>query len=178
VAGIQEALQNQHCGHLIDDVAASGSRCTACGIQVPVGLGGAHAFIPQMNRELRSFVQLCGKGARGLGAGAVVPGEMQWQANNNLGHLMAARQARQGAQVGPCLCAVQRQQRLRGQAQCIRERNANAAFAVVQAKDAAQSGRSLHKADLIWKRGDARLEDVAMRAQTLPGWKGGRERLQ
>ena len=68
--GIEEALQNEHRGYLIDDRTAI-SRLAAGGVQVAMRLGGREPFVPE--RELvapvsscRSWATACALSAWGL----------------------------------------------------------------------------------------------------------------
>ncbi len=152
LTGVQKTLQDQHGGHLIDDAATAGTSGMANGVQVPVGLGRTHPLIPEMHGKLGEFVQLCGKFAGSDRAWAFVAREMQRQADDDRIDAIAPGQSGQRAQVGADLRAMERQQGLGGLAQLVGERNANAAVAMVEAKETFGAVRRLHTADLNWKQ--------------------------
>src|SRR5450432_4161246 len=51
-AGVQISLENEDGSDLVDDLFVAASRAPG-GVQMPVGLGGGQAFIPQVHRQPR-----------------------------------------------------------------------------------------------------------------------------
>jgi len=132
---IQIALQNEHGGHLVNDCLA-GFAGAACGIQMTMGLSSAETLVPEHDGQLQLLAQLSGKGLRGHGAWADISRHIKRQAHDDSRAAMTAHQAGQRTHIVAALRAVQRQQRLRGSAQLIRDGHAYAAIAVIEAENA------------------------------------------
>ncbi len=65
--GVEPALQNEHSGDLIDDIF-SVARSATGGVEMAMGLGGAEAFIPQVDGKSKLRAQAVSKSFRSDGS--------------------------------------------------------------------------------------------------------------
>jgi len=134
-------LQNQRGGHLIDD-AAMFLAGVAGFVEDMVSLAGGQPLVPEVDGEAGQLAEFGGKGLSFGGLRACIAGEMHGIAYHNAYDAKAPAEARQGAQiVAAVVMPLQRQHRLRGQAQFVRDGNTDAAVADVEAKIAGMGGR-------------------------------------
>ena len=110
-AGVQEALQDQHRRHLVDDALAPDSGVTHV-IQTAMCLRGRQAFVPQVYGETRVFAERVREGLSFRCLRTKVAAHVQWIARNDLRHAMPADEPGQALQILAECGALQRQQRL------------------------------------------------------------------
>lgn len=127
-------MQNQHRSDLIDDVFAV-ARATAYRIEMAMRFGGAQSLVPQMNRQLKFLAKRPGEFFGGFGARASVAGKMNGPADHNGRATITPHQASQRPQIVSAVCMNDREQRLRGEAEFIGNRDANPALTVIEAED-------------------------------------------
>src|SRR5208337_5667113 len=131
---VQKRLQDERGGYLVD-YAAMLLAGVARFVEDLMRFAGSQPLVPQVNGEASQHAQFGGKGLGfdGLGAGAA--GQMHWVAYHDAHDAKAAAESRQRAQVVAAVAlALQRQNRLRGQAQLVRDSHADAAVADVEAE--------------------------------------------
>jgi hypothetical protein len=86
---VHPALQNQDCGHLIDDLPPACNRHFSFAQQA-VGLGRTQAFVPEVNRQGKMLTQLFCEALHFFGLDAFGPTHPQRVAHDDLGHLIFA----------------------------------------------------------------------------------------
>ena len=112
---------------------------TACFVENLVRFAGGEALVPQMDGQAGELAE-CGGEGLGFGClGARLAGKMDGIADDDGGHGEAAREARQGAQVfsgdgGRGATALEREHRLRREAQLVGDGHADASVADVEAE--------------------------------------------
>ena len=181
----EEGFEQQHGGDLVDEVlsvkACSGrgeAARVAGGIQQRVRFLRGVALVEQMMLKLRMFCAERfreGFGFRRLRAGGAVG--VQRESNHYRRHTVLADEARDGLQVGARSSAMNREQRLRGQAQLVRNGETDAAVADVERESAGRghnSQCSSHYTRRMFKRvaflaAVMGLGSVAMLAQAPEG---------
>ena len=134
--GVQEALQNEHRGYLIDD-RSSISRKAAGSIQVTMRLGGRKPFVPERNLGPGLKLQSLGKGLRLESLGADVTRHVKRIAHHHLGAAISAHQASQGGKILAPILAHQGEHGLRGEPQFVGDRHPDAAVSDIQTQDPA-----------------------------------------
>ena len=95
---IEEALQNQHGSHLIDDLAMAGGGA-ARGVEVAMGFGRGEALVPEVDGEGEGGVEGFGEGVGFRGLGADVAGHVERIAEDDGGAAEFAEQAAEGFEV-------------------------------------------------------------------------------
>jgi hypothetical protein len=127
-------LQNERGGHLVN-YSAMLLAGVAGFVENLVGLARGQPLVPQMNGQAGHRAQFGGKGLSFGGLGTQVSGELHRVAHHNAHDCKAAAEAGQRTQVvAAVVLALQRQNRLRCQAQFVRDGNADAAVADVEAE--------------------------------------------
>lgn len=142
----EKGLEDEHGGDLVDDggaVAAGGGAAAgmAGAVEEVMSLGGGEALVEQVDGEVgvlaaEGFSE--GLGARGLRA--EFAGEVQRVADDDDGDLVFAHEAGDGFEIGAKIFAVDRDQRLRGVAERVRESEADAAVADVEGEGTLRDG--------------------------------------
>lgn len=143
--GVEPALQDEDGGDLVDEVTMLAA-VMAGGVKGSVGLGGGEALIPEVDGKGNGLIgswlggvrlheggQLRDEAVDALGLPAVTAGEQKGVADDDAGAAVAAGEAQDGALVAARLDALERHEGL-GDAQSVRERDANAACADVKAE--------------------------------------------
>jgi hypothetical protein len=133
--GVEEALQNQHGSHLIDDLAMAGGG-SAGGKEVAMSFGRGKALVPQMNGEGKGGVEGLGEGVGFRGLGADVAGHVERIAKDNGGAAEFPEQAAEGFEVLLCVFTNQGEDGLSGETEFVRNRDPNAAVSEVEAQQA------------------------------------------
>jgi hypothetical protein len=131
---IHERLQDERGGYLVH-YAAMLLAGVASFVENLVGLAGGQPLVPQMDGQAGQRAQFGGKGLGfgGLGTDATV--QMHRIAHYDANDAKATAEARQRAQVFALIVLpLQRQNRLRRQAQLVRDSHADAAIADVEAE--------------------------------------------
>jgi hypothetical protein len=127
-------LQNQRGGNLIDDAAVLLARVAGL-IQNLMGFVGGKALVPKMNGQAGQLAERGGESLGFDGLRAEFATEMNRVADDDSGDFEAAAEPGEGAQiVAGVALAFQRENRLRGQAQRIRDRNPDAPVADVESE--------------------------------------------
>ena len=133
--GVEEALQNQHGSHLIDDLAMAGGGA-AGGVEMAMGLGGGEALVPEVDGEGEGSAERFGEGVGFGGLGADVAGHVERIAEDDGGAAEFAEQAAEGFEVLLRVFADQGEDGLRGEAELVGDRDADAAVAEIEAQEA------------------------------------------
>ena len=132
--GIEEALEDQDGGDLVDHGAMFGAGA-AGSVEMAVSFGGGEALVPQVNGESKGFAQRFGKGM-GLGSlGTDVAGHIQGIAENDGGAAKFAEDAAQGFEILLDVFADQGQDGLGREAKLVGDSDANAAVAEVETEE-------------------------------------------
>ena len=127
-------LQDERGGHLVD-YAAMLLAGVAGFVKNLVGLASGQPLVPQVDGQAGQRAQFGGKGLNLGGLGADVAGKMHRIADHDAHDTKAAAEAGQRAEVvAAVVLALQRQDRLRRQAQLVRDGYADAAVADVEAE--------------------------------------------
>jgi len=127
-------LQDERGGYLVDYAAMLLAGVT-CFVENLMSLMGGQPLVPQMDWQAGQSAQFGGKGLNLGGLGAYVAGKMHGIAYHDSRDAKAAAEARQRAQVIALIVfALQRQNRLRGQAQFVGDSYADAAVADIEAE--------------------------------------------
>ena len=157
--GIEETLQNQYSSDLVDDLAMPGEGA-AGGVQMAVRFGGGEALVPEVNGECKLGAEGAGEGLGLGGLGAEIAGHVKGIAEDDGGAAEFAEKAAQGLQVLLRIPADERQQGLGGEAEFVRDGDADAAIAEIEAEKA-----GFHKSR------------IADRGERVAGgaWSGGAE---
>ena len=115
---IQPALQDQHSGDLVDHIFSIPCASSHC-IQVTMRLGRAHAFIPQMYRQVEFFPQAVGKFFRRNRPRAAIARKVDRPSNHDPRTCIATQQSSDRPQIVARIGVDDGQQRLRRQPQFI-----------------------------------------------------------
>lgn len=150
-------MQDEDSGYLVDN-AFSAHGSVAGVIKMAVGLGGGEPFVPEMDREGELRTDLFGESLRFGGLWALVPRHVEWVANDGLGNGVLSEDAGNGLHVCAAIGPMQSEEWLRGEAEGIRDRDANAAVANVEADDT--GGESDGRCLLIHKVSVRKLDDL------------------
>ena len=132
---VEETLQNQHGGNLIDDGAVFGAWASG-GVQVAVGFAGSQALVPEMDREAGFLSQDLGEGLGLGGLRTLVSGHVEGVANDDLYTAIFADEPGERFQVLLTVATNKSEDRLRGEAKGIRNRDAYAAISDVETHEA------------------------------------------
>jgi hypothetical protein len=121
--GVQERLEDQDCGHLIDQQLVL-LTALAGGVKNLMRGAAGQALVPQMDRQAGQLAQFCGEGPGLLGLRADLAGftcsEMERVADDDASAAEAAAEPGQGAHVVTRVAlAGERQDRLRREAQLV-----------------------------------------------------------
>lgn len=164
---IEPRLQDEHRSHPVDDPLAAPRLSIVCRVsrvvEVPMRLRRRQPLVPKMHddRELRP--QFFGEGLRLGRLRTLVARHIQRVADDRLGNMMLAKDAGDGLHLRAPVRAMEREERLRGEAEWIGERNADAPVADIEAGDARRkhcgndcSGldRIIHRASVLKHRHD------------------------
>ena len=151
---VKETLQNQYGSHLIHHLTMAGKRPSG-GLQVAMGFGRCEAFVPEVNRHGKGRAQRVGKGLGFDGLGAHVSGHVQRMAEDDSGAAESAQEAAERFQVLFLVFSHQSHYRLRGEPEFVRNRDADAPAAEIEAHEA-----GLHNPDTIastWRKPHLRM---------------------
>jgi hypothetical protein len=139
-AGGKKRLQNQRGGDLIDDAVMLLAGMT-CFVENLVGLVGGQALIPEVDGKAGQLTEGGGEGLSLDGLRADFAAQMDRVADDDSGDFETATETSERAQIVSRIAfAFQREHRLRGQAQCIRNRNPDAPVADVESEIAGFEG--------------------------------------
>ncbi len=139
--GVQEALEDEYGGHLIDYGTVLGAGA-AGGVEMAVRLGGGEALVPQVHGEGEGLVEGFGKGVGFGRLRADVAGHVEGIAENNGGAVEFAKEAAEGFQVQFEVFADQGEDGLSGEPKFVGNSDADAAVTEIEAEEA-----SGHKED-------------------------------
>lgn len=133
--GVEKALQYQHGGDLIHDLAMSGAS-KAGGVEVAMSLSGAKPLIPKVNRQGECFTKRLRKVVSSLRLRADVAGGIERIAEHDGGTVEFAQKAAEGFEILAKVSADEGKDRLGGESQLVGDSNADAAGAEVEAQKA------------------------------------------
>ena len=105
-------------------------------MKVAVGFGRGKAFIPKVNGEAEGFAERLGKGLGFGGLGAEVSRHIEGVAEDDGGAAISAKQAPERLQILFEVLAEEGEDGLGGEAEFVRDGNADAAVAEVEAEEA------------------------------------------
>ncbi len=111
--GVEEGLQDEDGGNLVDDSAMAGAR-EACGVEVAMRFGGGEALVPEVDREAGLPVQVAGKLLSFDSLGAEVAGHVEGIPDHDCLAGIAAGEASEGAEIVPEIGAGEGQDGLGG----------------------------------------------------------------
>ncbi len=139
--GAEEGFQEEHGGDLIDDLcsllaAGFGAWCWTRAVEDGVGFSGGEALIEEVDDEggvLRS--ERIGEGFCLESLGTEVARGIERETNNEAGNRMFAQQAGDGFEIGPQAGSVEREEGLGGEAEGIREGEADPAVTDIEGED-------------------------------------------
>jgi hypothetical protein len=117
-------------------------------VEVAVGLGGGEALVPEMDGDGELGAEVFGEGLGLGGLRTLVAGHVERVADDGLGDVVLAEDAGDGLEVRAAAGAMQREERLRGEAEGVGERDADAAVADVEGGDAGREIRRFSRAGL------------------------------
>lgn len=143
--GIEEALQDQYGGNLVDHGAVGGAGA-AGGVQMAMSLRGAQALIPQVHREGEAFAKRLREVLGPLGLGTDVAGRVERVAEHDGRAVEPAQQAPQRLQVLAEVFANQGKDGLGGEAEFVGDRDADASRAEIEAEKAGRHTLSYRRA--------------------------------
>src|SRR3954469_25342785 len=112
-------LQDQHCGHTIDRLAALFDRKIGFA-EKPVGLGGGEALIPKMDRQAKFLAQFFGEELHFFGLNAFHPAQPKRIANDDFRNLIIIDYPGKLLKSQPLVLPLKSWQTLRGKTQRIR----------------------------------------------------------
>ena len=139
-AAVEEGLENQSGGNLIDDAAVLLAGVAGL-IEDAVRLVGGQALVPEVDGQAGELAEFGGEVLGLLRLGAGLAGEMDWIADHQSHDGVAACQAGEGAQVFTAVAAAfQGEDRLGGKAELVADGHADAAIADVEAEVARMCG--------------------------------------
>lgn len=133
--GVEETLQNQHGGDLIDDFPV-GREGASGGVEMAMGFGGGEALVPEVDGEGKGGAEGFGEGLGLGGEGADIAGEVERMAEDNSGAVVPAEEAAEGAEVLLWVFAAEGEDGLGGQAELVGDSDADAAVAKIEAQQA------------------------------------------
>lgn len=133
--GVDKALQNQHGSDLVDDLAVARQGASG-GVQVAMSLGGAEAFVPEVDWEREGLAKGLGEGVRFGGLGADVAGHIEGVAEDDGGAAVFAQQAAEGFEVLFRVFADQGEDGLGGEAELVGDGDADTPAAEIEAQKA------------------------------------------
>ena len=171
LARIQPALQNQNRGNLVDDIFAIA--CPAAHrVQMAMRLGRAHSFVPQMNRQRELLPQMVSKLFRSHSSRTAIAGKVNGPAYYDFRTAVTPQQPSYGAQVGTQVGVDDGEQRLRGDSKFIRQRDPDAALALIDPQHAGRRAGTGWTDRILWVKwfhfcmvtDGARTGDTACRA--------------
>lgn len=137
---IQEALEDERGGYLIDDAAVVLAGAAGL-VKNLVRFVGGEALVAQVDGQPGQLRKLGGKGVGFGGLRALGPVETKRIADDNGADGEAAGEPGQGAQIfAAAAAALEREHRLRGEPQLVRDGDADAAGADVEAEEAGLGG--------------------------------------
>jgi hypothetical protein len=138
---VQKSLKNNRRCHLVDHPAMLLARAASF-IEKLVGLLSGEALVAQVDGEAGELAQLSGESLALCRLAAFGSVQVQRISHHDTGHVKAASQPGNGAQVfAPAAAAFQRQNRLCGQPQFVGHGYADAAVADIEAKEPGWGGR-------------------------------------
>lgn len=129
---VEEGLEDQDCGQLVDDAFAA-HLGMACVVKLSVGLSGGKPLVPQMHRQMELFDQGCGEGLGLGGLGAEVAGHVERISDDDLRDAVLADDAAERREVGAAVGARDGQQGLGSEAELVRQSDADAPIPHVEA---------------------------------------------
>jgi hypothetical protein len=139
--GVEEALQNQHGSHLIDNLTMAGKGASG-GVEVTVGFSRGEALVPEVDGEGECLAEGFGKGVGFGRLGADVARHIEGVAEDDGRAAEFAEQAAEGFEVLPGVFADQGEDGLSGKAKLVGDGNADAAVSGIEAQEA-----GLHSSD-------------------------------
>lgn len=113
-----------------------GGAGAAGGVEVAVGLGGGKSLIPKMNGEGKGIAEGGGELLGAAGLGAEVAGEVEGIAEDDGGAVEFAEEAAEGFEILAGIFADEGEHGLGGKAELIRDGDADAASAEIEAEEA------------------------------------------
>ena len=132
---VKETLQNQYGSDLVHDLAMAGERASG-GMEMAVGFGGGEALVPQVDGEGKSGAQAFREGLGSFGLRAEVAGHVKRVADDDGRAAELAEKAAEGFQVLLRVFADEGEHGLGSEAQLVRDGDADASAAKIEAKEA------------------------------------------
>jgi len=132
------SLQNEDGSHAVYSLTALFNR-QVCFAKEAVGFGRGKAFVPEMDREFEVLSQVLGKCLNFLRLHTFYPAHTQWKPDDNFPDFVVANNPVQEREVILLVPAMESFQPLRGNAQWVRYRHADAAGADIEAENAIDS---------------------------------------
>ncbi len=142
-AGSEKALENENGGDLIDDgtMLLAGF---AHGVEVTMGFAGAQTFVREVDGKVEGGADLFGESLGFEGLGADLAGHMEGIADDDLGDGVFAEDTADGFEVGARSGAIEGEERLDGEAEGIRDGEADAFAADIKGEEAGRQGYRLN----------------------------------
>ena len=137
---VHPALEDEDGGHLVYDLAAAFDGHIGFAEEA-VGLGGAEAFVPEMDWQLETLAQFLGEALHFFCLDAFGSTHAERVADDELGYLVLADYSFQLGEVEAFVLAVQGFDSLGSDTQKIRDGEANPLGADIEAEDAGVMGR-------------------------------------
>jgi hypothetical protein len=133
-------LQDQDCGHAVDGFGAffDGEIGFA---QKAVGLGRGKALVPQVNGQAESLSEVLREEQHFVGLRAFGATHAQREPDDDFAHRILANHLFEGCEIGSFISALEGVQTLRGDAQGVRDGDADSSGADIQTEDA--GGRAI-----------------------------------
>lgn len=144
----QKALEDQNRSHLIDDGAMLLAGF-AQGVQMAMSLTGGESLVREMDGQAKRDAEFFGEGLGLERLWADLAGHVKGVANDDFGDSMLAEDATDGFDVGVWSAAMQREERLHGQAEWVCDGESDAFAADVQSEEA---GRQYGSRRIGWER--------------------------
>jgi hypothetical protein len=136
---VEEALQNENGGYLVDDGTMLGAG--ASGVEeMPVGFGGGQALVPEVDWQASFVAENLGKGLRLGGLRALISGHVKRIADDDLVAVVFTDEASKGFEVLSAVGAREGEDGLGSQAERIGDGDTDAAISNVEAHESGNGG--------------------------------------
>jgi hypothetical protein len=133
--GVEEVLQNQHCGDLVDDLAMAGKR-TSGGVEVTVSLSGREALVPEMDWKGKGFTKGLGESVGFCCLGAEVAGHIEGVSQDDGRAAKSAKEAAERPEVLFRISADEGEDGLGGETKLVGDSHTDAAVSEIEAQEA------------------------------------------
>lgn len=167
---VHPALQDQHRGHLVDDLAAPLDGHIGFAQQT-VGLGGAQALVPEVDGQLEALAQFFREALHLFGLDPLGSAHAEGIAHDDFSDLVFADHLFQLGEIEALVLPVEGLNTLSGDAQQVRDGQADSLRANVQA----QNSRVLRIQGVGWFRGHVAIISPGEETKkSLRCWNGNR----